>query len=293
MLWLFPILLVPFYGINHYLLHVMFPGLVGLPSPDSIYTAILIEAASSPLWVVAGFAFTYFFGGVLVVDLMRLFASSKLFGTKFVISSKSDEKIDEISSAPITIGLYERLSERNFFLCFSLALTLNLCYILLIQRYFQGVLGVQIDINATATERIFRYFLSPRLILIEFGLAFAFLPLISTVIPLLLGRIKVRQIDAQNFHIYWLSYVYGIAGGASLVIFLLNTFESKGTTGDFILASVFICAILSWYIALGMNLAGPRAERRLANGLVKMRGRKNFFFGQVFVGTSKDDVQPI
>ena len=78
-----------------------------------------------------------------------------------------------------------------------------------------------------------------------FALALLFLPLLAIVVPLFLGRINIRQIDEQRFDIYWLSYVYSIAGGPSLVIFLIDVFESKGATESFVFAILFVYAILS------------------------------------------------
>jgi hypothetical protein len=40
-------------------------------------------------------------------------------------------------------------------------------------------------------------------------------------------------------------------------------------------------------------MAAPSAERLLANGLVKLKGKKNFFFGHIYVGTSKEEAEQI
>lgn len=210
-----------------------------------------------------------------------------------MISLPQGTKIEDVSNESLGRSLFRESTVRNFAVCLVLVLAINLSYILLIQRYFEGAFGLPALSNANPIPRVFRYFLSPQLILVEFVLALLLLPLVTLVVPMLLGRVQVRQVDGARIHTYWLSYVYSIASGASLVLFLLNVFESSGTTEDFILASTLIYAILSWYAALGINLGIPRTERRLARELAKMRGKNNFYYGQMYVGTSKEDAEPV
>jgi hypothetical protein len=280
------------YALAHFLVHLVVPRLVGVPSAQTVYFTTLTEVISSPIWVVAGFSFTYFFGGVVVVYLLRAFADNKFLKRKLVVSLQAGTTFDDVATESEGESLFRELTTRNFSICLALTLALNLSYVLLIQRYFTGAFGLP-PLTGTVTFRIFMYFLSPQLLLVEFALALLLLPLVAIVVPMLLGKIQVRQIDGSRIHTYWLSYVYSIAGGASLVLFLLNVFESKGTTGDFVLASTLVYAILSWYAALGIILGIPRAERRLARELAKMRGKENFYFGQIFVGSSKEDAEPV
>jgi hypothetical protein len=293
LIWIAPFVFVLIYDTVHYLVHLVVPHLVGVPGAQTVYSATLMEVISSPLWVLAGFSFTYFFGGVVVVYLMRAFAHNRLLKRKLIVSLPPNATIDDISKESVSQSLFRELSVRNFSVCLVLTLALNLSYVLLIQRYFQGALGLPTLASSGPFPRIFQYFLSPQLILVEFLLALLLLPLVALVVPMLLGRVQVRQVDGARVHTYWLSYVYSVAGGASLVLFLLNVFESKGTTGDFIVASTLIYAILSWYAALGINLGIPRAERRLAKELAKMRGKDNFYFGQIFVGASREEAEQV
>ncbi len=135
--------------------------------------------------------------------------------------------------------------------------------------------------------------MSYNIILPEYGLSLLFLPLLALVAPLLNGTIKIRQIDNSQLQYYWLGFVYSASGGASLVLFLLNVFELKTGPGEYIIASLFIYAILSWYAALGINIAMPYAERRLANELLKLREKDNIFFGKIFIGKSKEDLTEV
>jgi hypothetical protein len=293
-LWVAPFLLVAIYALVISLLHRIIPHRLGLPSISTITTATLHEVIASPLWVAIGFLFTYVFGGIILVQLMKLFANSKLLRRKFVIST-SRQDIEGIAKEKNPDGgdgsrFIDILSLKNFFIDLGLVLALNLAYTLFIQRYFQSFFGSEAE---TGSIPISRFLLSYKIILPEYALAALFLPLLTLVAPLLNGDIKIRQIDNSQFQYYWLGFVYSAAGGASLVLFLLNVFESKTGPGEFIIASLFIYAILSWYAALGMNIAMPYAERRLASELLKLREKDNIFFGKIFVGKSKEDLTEV
>jgi hypothetical protein len=289
-----PFLVVGIYALARILIHRIFPRRLGLPSIQTIITATLHAILASPLWVAMGFLFTYVFGGIVMVQLMKIFAHNKLLRRKFVIStSRSDiegiatkKNFDDVDQGKV----FDLLSFKSFFVDLGLVLALNLVYTLFIQRYFQNFFGSQAE---TGSIPISRFLLSYKIVLPEYGLALLFLPLLTIVAPLLNGAIKIRQIDNSELRYYWLGFVYSAAGGASLVLFLLNVFESKTGPGEFIIASLFIYAILSWYTALGMNIAMPYAEKRLASELLKIRERDNIFFGKIFVGRSKEELTEV
>ncbi len=312
-IWLAPFILGPIYGLVRYALHFVFPHLVGAPTTREVYSVLLLELLGSPLWVVVGYAFTWGFGGVVVVYLIRALSHNKTLKRKFVISTKDGRDIDTLfekgkDPVPPDRNLDAGLTKRNFSLCLALTLSINLLYTLALQRYFSDIVSLP---KGAPSENLYRYLLSPKLIASDFALALVFTPLITIVVPLFLGNVSVRQIDASRLDIYWLSYVYSIAGGASLVLFLVNEFESKGATTYFIIAIFLVYAILSWYTALGISLALPSAERMLARELLKLRreetqveevelpnhgkstGNKNIIFGHIYAGRSKEDADQV
>ncbi len=298
LLWLAPFAFVGIYALTVLVLHRVIPHRLGLPSITSITTATLNEVIASPLWVALGYLFTFFFGGTVLVKLIQLFTGKKPLRRKIVISGSASD-IEKIASGKVvggeelkesTASTFSLVSFRSFLVDLGLVLALNLAYTLLIQRYFQDFFG---SAAATGTLPISRFLLSSKIIVPEYFLAILFLPLLTIVTPLLNGTIRIRQIDNSNLQYYWLGLVYSISGGASLAIFVLNILEEKTGPKNFFFASLFIYAILSWYTALGINTATPRAEKKLAGELLKLRDRDNIYFGKIFVGKSREDVTEV
>ena len=281
--WIAPFVFLFLYGGIRYVLYVFGMKVIGLPSIITIRNATLLEVLISPLWVGVTAGATYFFGGVVIIALIRVFGHNKLLRRKLVVSgTRGDiEKIAEAKSPS------DVLSFHAFALTLGLTLGLNLMYTLLVQRYFSTLFPnvLRVDVN--------QFLLSPSLLGIEFLLALAFMPLLCTVLPLLLGSIRVRQIDSSPLHYYWLNLIYSIAGGASVVLLLLNIFESRTGPKEFVIASLFLYGLISWYMTLGAVLTVPLAQKRLAKGLLKLGKNENVFFGSVFVGHNREESQEV
>lgn len=312
--WLSPFLLGPLYALIRDILHRVYPHIVGAPTTREVYSVVFLELLSSPLWVVVGYLFTWALGGVAVVYVIRALANNRTLKRKFVISTKDGSDFDaltreETQESSRSPRAFERtLTRKNFAICLGLTLSINLLYTLALQRYFSDIVSLPTGENPF---QLYRYLLSPKLILVDFLLALLFIPLITIVIPLFLGNVNMRQIDSSRFDIYWLSYVYSIVGGASLVLFLFDVFESKQPTSYFVIAIVLVYAILSWYTALGITLALPAAEQMLAKQLLNLKveereveggevdgkltpqGANNIIFGHIYAGPSKEDAKSV
>jgi hypothetical protein len=204
---------------------------------------------------------------------------------KLVIQPKAE--LERIYSNPDATNLGTYLSSKSFSLTLGLVLVLNLAYTLLIIRYFQSFFVLPRKVA------VYQYLLSLRFISVEFLLALLFLPLLTIVMPILIGRVRIRQIDSSPLQNYWLSYVYSAAGGASAVLLLLNIFEHNTATAELIISSLFVYGIVSWYTTIGINLAIPLTEKKLAAKLSKWGEKENIFFGKIFVGTRTDDAKEV
>jgi hypothetical protein len=283
-LWISPILLISIYDFATYLLKRYPLQHIPLPTPTTVTSVTLFGVLASPFWVLAGYSFTYLFGSYVITYIVQLFSHSKLFRRKLVLQTK--EELEEIHSAKEIEGAGTYLSPKFFAITLGLVLALNLAYTLLIIRYFQNFL-----VPSRKGSSVYQYLLSIRFISIEFSLALLFLPLLTIVITLFIGRIRIRQIDSSPLQNYWLGYVYSAAGGASAILLLLNIFEHVSTTTELIIASLFVYGIVSWYTALGINLAVPITERNLARRLSRLGENKNIYYGKIFVGTSQEDAK--
>jgi hypothetical protein len=284
-LWFSPILLIILYDIATYILRYYRVSHIPLPAAPTITSLTLFGILASPLWVLAGYAFTYLFGSIGITYVIKLFSHSKLLRRKLVIQTK--EELNKISSTGDHENMAEYLTPKSFSTSLGLVLGLNLAYTLLIIRYFQNFFALPKKIS------LYQYLLSWRFISVEFSLALLFLPLVTIVAPLLIGRIRIRQIDSSPLQNYWLSYVFSAAGGASAILLLLSIFQHKSTTAELIVASLFVYGIISWYTALGINLSVPLTEKNLASRLFKFGEKQNIFFGKIFVGSCPNDAEEV
>ena len=284
-LWFSPILLIILYDIATYILRYYRVPHIPLPAAPTITSLTLFGILASPLWVLAGYALTYLFGSIGITYVIKLFSHSKLLRRKLVIQTK--EELNNISSTRDHENMAEYLTPKSFSTSLGLVLGLNLAYTLLIIRYFQNFFALPQKIS------VYQYLLSWRFISVEFSLALLFLPLVTIVAPLLIGRIRIRQIDSSPLQNYWLSYVFSAAGGASAILLLLSIFQHKSTTAELIVASLFVYGIISWYTALGINLSVPLTTKNLASRLFKFGEKQNIFFGKIFVGSCPSDAEEV
>jgi hypothetical protein len=118
--------------------------------------------------------------------------------------------------------------------------------------------------------------------------ALLFIPLLTLVIPLSVGKIKVRQVDNRPVDSYWLWLILAIAGGAGVVLAYLQ----RGVLINLI-PSAFLFAVCAWYAALGALLALPTADKVLAKRLLKMRGHEKVIFGKIWAGYSKEKAKEV
>jgi hypothetical protein len=118
--------------------------------------------------------------------------------------------------------------------------------------------------------------------------ALLFIPLLTLVLPLSVGKIKVRQVDNRPVDSYWLWLILSIAGGAGVVLVYLQ----RGILVRLI-PPAFLFAVCAWYAALGVLLALPTAEKVLATRLLKMRGHEKVIFGKIWAGDSKEKAKEV
>jgi hypothetical protein len=287
LIWAAPFGLFIAYLVLSYALRIVFPHIKGLPSTRTIEGAAAVEILASPLWVFLAISMEYIFGGKVIVYFIKLLSNSKLLKRKFVLSARkgSIEEIAEEKQVPKTT--IDQFSYRSFGIALGLAMGLNVAYTLLIVRSYAY------NAPGHGVKLVGSYLLLPQFILIDFGVAILFLPLIEIVMPLFLGRIRIRQVDGFPTEYFWLGYVYSAAGGLSLVMFFLSFFEGKTGDRSFIIATLFVYILISWYTALGSVMGEAFAEKKLAQELVKLKGKKNIYFGYIFVGKDRLEAEQV
>jgi hypothetical protein len=231
-------------------------------SPLNLMREVLyLSLTSSVIWVSMGFLFTILFGGIVIEFLLKLLAHKKLFNRTLV--APAAEQLKKLSAGERRIEARAKVIFKIFVLVFAV----NFIYVLFLIK--SGWIP--------STSGPFRVFTDDEVIACSL-----FLPLLTLVLPLSVGEVKVRQVDSSPVHSYWLWQIFSIAGGIGVVLLFL-----QGGTLVRIIPSTFLFAVCSWYAALGVLLALPTAQKLLARRLLRLRGHEKVTFGKVWVGTSK------
>jgi hypothetical protein len=287
LVWAVPFGLFLVYALIDLMLNHYVPNLKGLPSFRTLEGTAALEILASPLWVGLAIATEYVFGGSVLVYFITLLSKRRLTNRKFVLSARKDT-IERIASEKQAIGVtIDTFSFQSFAKALGLAMGLNLAYTLFLERYYSSIL------RGPAIKFVGNYFLLPQFILVEFGIAIVFLPLIEIVMPLVLGRLRIRLVDGFPIEYLWLGYVYSAAGGVSLLLLFLNLIDGKTGSRTFVLASLFVYVLISWYTALGSVLGRAFAEKKLAQRLNALKGVRNIYYGSIFVGRNREEAEEV
>jgi len=222
---------------------------------------VYLSLASSVIWVPAGYIFTIVFGGLAVEFLLKLFAHEKLL--KRTLVAPTEKELKKLSAERRRV----EVSAKTISKIFGLVFAVNFIYVLFLLS------------RGWITESASPYTVFIR---VEILAGMLFLPLLTLILPILVGNVRVRQVDNSPIGSYWLSLIIGIAGGIGIFAFLL-----QGSTLVSIIPPAFLFAVCSWYAALGVMLALPTAQRMFITRLLRMRRHKGVIFGKIWAGTSK------
>ena len=209
--------------------------------PRNAQVGILTLALSATLAVVVsligipiGFAYMYFFGGVVSTKAIKLY----LFITKgtHVISSKASE----LSAVQASRGLKLKLRRQIMYFGFILAVVVPFATYEAKHKdipFFSPLAQDFITLTMTAS---------------------LMLPLVALALPYF-GGLRLRSIDVGPFHTTVLSMVVGASGGFALLYAAL-TQPILSVLGYIFLLLIGVC----WCFALGCNLAADPADRHIA-----------------------------
>jgi MFS family permease len=236
--------------------------------PDySAGTIVSFSLISSAIWVPVGLICTILFGGFIVDFFLRLLAHKKLFKRTLVVPAA--EHLKKLSTEREQV----ELNPKTMLKIFALVFVMNFIYVLFLTGRGWVPTTARPQIIFTQVEGVS---------------ALLFIPLLTLVIPLSVGKIKVRQVDNRPVDSYWLWLILAIAGGAGVVLAYLQ----RGVLINLI-PSAFLFAVCAWYAALGALLALPTADKVLAKRLLKMRGHEKVIFGKIWAGYSKEKAKEV
>jgi len=214
--------------------------LVPLTFALSATLSLVIPLVAVPI----GFAYMYFFGGVISTRVIKLY----LFITKgtHIIGSKTSDltKIQE------SRGLRLKLRRQVLFYGFILAVVVPFATYEANHKDIPLIspLARTTDIVSLVTQDFVTLTMTASLML----------PLVALALPYF-GGLRLRSIDVGPFHTTVLSMVVGASGGFSLLYAAL-TRPIISTLAYIFLLLVGVC----WSFALGCNLAAEPADRLIA-----------------------------
>ncbi len=206
----------------------------------------MISAIAIPI----GFAYMYFFGGVLSTRAIRLY----LFITKgkHVITSK----LSELEAIRASKGV--KLTMRRQFTYFGFVLAVVVSFAIYLSKH-----RVRIVSPFTTTSDAISLMTQDFITLTMF--ASLMIPVVALALPYF-GGLRLRTIDVGPFHTVLLSSVIGASGGFSLLYSILS---------HPVLSSLFYYIFLSmgvcWCFAIGCNLAADPANRHIVHKVLSQR----------------------
>ncbi len=239
----------------------------GFRPSSSLFTLFSLAISSSLIWIPAGFFFTIAFGGFVIEFFLKLFYHKRLLRRTLVVPPT--EELERISREQAKLEAGTKVILKIFVLVFAV----NFIY----------AIFVTTNGWAPRTGNPVRIFFE-----IEAVAGLMFLPLITLVLPLSVGKFKIRQVDNSPIDAYWLYLIIMIAGGASAALLFLQ--RSALNT---IIPPIFLFAVCAWYASLGALLALPRAQKILAKRLLRMRDEERIIFGKMWAGASKDKAREV
>ncbi len=239
----------------------------GYRPSGSIVILLSLMISSSLIWIPAGFLFTIVFGGFVIGYFLKPFYHKRLLRRTLLVPPK--EELEKISKEPAKLESRPGVILKIFVLVFAV----NFIY------------AIFVTTNGWAPKTG-----SPTKIFFETEAiaGLFFLPLITMVIPLYVGKFKIRQVDNSPIDAYWLYLIIMIAGGASAALLFVQ--RSALNT---IIPPLFLFAVCAWWAALGALLALPRAQRILSRRLLRMRDDERIIFGKMWAGASKEKAREV
>jgi hypothetical protein len=191
-----------------------------------------------------GFAYMYFFGGVVSTKAIKLY----LFITKgtHVIGSKASE----LSTVQASRGLKLKLRRQIMYFGFILAVVVPFATYEANHKDipFFSPLARTTDIVSLITQDVVTLTMAASLML----------PLVALALPYF-GGLRLRSIDVGPFHTTVLSTVIGASGGFSL----LYTALTRPVFNTLVYVYILLVGVC-WCFALGCNLAADPADRHIA-----------------------------
>ena len=228
----------------------------------TIFATLLISLIAIPL----GYAYMYFFGGVLSTKAIRLY----LFLTrgKTVIATKNNEIGLIRSGRGFTLALKRQI------IYFVSILAVVVSFAIYLSRHGIFPIATPLSRTSDALVPITRDYITLAI------LGSLMLPIVALVLPYF-GGLRLRTIDVGPFHTTVLSFVIGASGGFTLLYSLLAR-PVISLLIYYLLLFMGVC----WCFAIGCNLGADPANRHIIRDVLRGKSTSQLITSKIWIESS-------
>jgi len=230
-----------------------------------ITNAIVISLLAIPL----GYAYMYFFGGVVSTRAIKLYLLITR-GTHIVTA-----KVSELES--IRSGKGVRLTLRRQLTYFLFILAVIVSFAIYLSKHHL----VPVVSPLAKTSDVISLITEDQITLTMLGSLMV--PVVALALPYL-GGLRLRTIDVGPFHTTLLSLVVGVSGGFTLLYSIL-TQPVVSLLVHYLLLFMGVC----WSFAIGCNLAADPANRRIVRSVLSEKISSKLILSRIWLQTPQGE----
>ncbi len=234
-----------------------------------IINAIVISLLAIPL----GYAYMYFFGGVVSTRAIKLYLLITR-GTHIVTA-----KVSELES--IRSGKGVRLTLRRQLTYFLFILAVIVSFAIYLSKHHL----VPVVSPLAKTSDVISLITEDQITLTMLGSLMV--PVVALALPYL-GGLRLRTIDVGPFHTTLLSLVVGVSGGFTLLYSIL-TQPVVSLLVHYLLLFMGVC----WSFAIGCNLAADPANRRIVRSVLSEKISSKLILSRIWLQTPQGEFREV
>lgn len=232
-------------------------------TPLSFELALVATIAISLIAIPLGYAFMFFFGGVVSTRAIRLYLY--FMRGKSVIASKTSDLED------VAHGRGNQLTLTRQFVYFGFILAVVVSFAFYLSRH--GVFPIVSPL--TRTSDVISLITQDYITLTMSGSLMV--PIVALALPYF-GGLRLRTIDAGPFHTSLLTFVVGASGGFTLLYSMLAR-PVFSLLVYYLLLFMGVC----WCFALGCNLAADPANRQIVRDVLSERNASKLVTSKIWL----------
>ena len=232
-------------------------------TPLSLELALVATLVISLIAVPLGYAFMFFFGGVVSTRAIRLYM--------YVARGKSVIACKATDLEAVAHGAGSRLTLTRQFVYFGFVLAVVVSFAFYMSRHgvfpIVSPLAKTSDVISLITQDYITLTMSGSLMV----------PVVALALPYF-GGLRLRTIDAGPFHTSLLTFVVGASGGFTLLYSILAR-PVVSLLVYYLLLFMGVC----WCFALGCNIAAEPANRQIVRDVLSDRNASKLVTSKIWL----------